>query len=221
MDWFTWLSKTSLDPSLVYDYAIIFIYNELEEDDILYFNHEFLQNMGISIAKHRLHILKLARKEKGGSVIHPMLWSIVFAIKKTKNYVFKKVGALTHRNNSSLSLVKVRNNSLRWKVSMLQRNKRCLIRAGMEETRSTRERNESHIFGFGQKNLMIGYKDLHETDNESSSSIRTPSSTVETKVNPCNSSFSSTLGQSLDGECWSSSMEENKWDSMFTDLRPT
>ncbi|XP_073049703.1 uncharacterized protein [Primulina eburnea] len=218
MDWFTWLSKTSLDPSLAYDYAVIFTYNELEEEDILYFNHEFLQSMGIAIAKHRLQILKLARK---GRIIHPMLWSIMFAIKKTKNYVFKKVEALTHRNSSSLSLVKVRNNSLRWKVSMLQRNKRSLIRAGMEETRPTRERNESHKFGFGPKNLMIGYKDLHGTDNESSSSIQTPSSTVETKVNPCNSSFSSTLGQSLDGEYWSSSMEENKWDSMFTDLKPT
>lgn len=214
MDWFVWLSKTSLDPSHVYDYAVIFTYNELEEDDMLCFNHEFLQNMGIAVAKHRLEILKLARKEKRGRIVHPMLW-IILAIKKTKNYVFKKVEALTHRNDSSISLVKVRNNSLRWKVSMLQRNKRFL-RAGMEETRPTRERNENHKFG-----LMIGYKDMHETDNESLSSIRTPSNTTETKVNPWNSSFSSTLGQSLDGECWSSSMEESKWDSMFTDLKPT
>ncbi|XP_073057126.1 uncharacterized protein [Primulina eburnea] len=216
MDWFDWLSKTSLDPSHVYDYAVIFTYNELEEDDMLYFNHEFLQSMGIAVAKHRLEILKVARKEKGGKIIHPMLW-IILAIKKTKNYVFKKVEALTHRNDSSLSLVKVRNNSLRWKVSMLQRNKRFL-RAGMEETRPTRERNESHKIGFGQKILMLGYKDMHETDHESSSSIRTPSSTAETKVN---SSFSSTLGQSVDGDYWSSCMEESKWDSMFTDLKPT
>lgn len=220
MDWFVWLSKTSLAPSHVYDYAVIFTYNELEEDDMICFNHEFLRSMGIAVAKHRLEILKLARKEKGGRIVHPMPW-IILAIKKTKNYVFKKVEALTHRNDSSISLAKVRNNSLRWKVSMLQRNKRFL-RAGMEGSRPTRERNENHKFGFGQKILMIGYKDMHETDNESLSSIRTPSSTTETKVNPWNSSFSSTLGrQSLDGEYWSSSMEESKWDSMFTDLKPT
>ncbi|XP_073129034.1 uncharacterized protein [Henckelia pumila] len=222
MDWFTWLSKTSLDPSHIFDYAEILTYNELEEDDMLYFNHEFLQSMGIAIAKHRLEIIKLARKEKGGRMIqYPMLW-IMLAIKKTKNYVSKKVEALTHRNDSSLSLVKVRNNSLRWKVSMLQRNKRFLRASGMEETRPTRERNESRKFGFGRKVLMIGYKDhQHLTDDESSSSIRSPTSTTETKVNPWNSSFSSTLGQSGDGEYWSSSLEESKWDSMFRDLKPT
>lgn len=100
---------------------------------------------------------------------------------------------------------------------MLQRNKRFL-KTGMEETR---ERNESHKFGSGQKILMIGDKDMHETDKESLSSIRTSSSTTETKVNPWNSSFSSTLGHSLDGEYWSSSMEESTWDSMFTDLKST
>ncbi|GMP34592.1 hypothetical protein CsSME_00007398 [Camellia sinensis var. sinensis] len=48
MDWFSWLSKTGLEPSLVYEYGLSFSHNELEEDDIAYFNHEFLQSMGIS-----------------------------------------------------------------------------------------------------------------------------------------------------------------------------
>ncbi|KZV44166.1 hypothetical protein F511_22518 [Dorcoceras hygrometricum] len=221
MDWFAWLSKTNLDRSLVYDYAVMFTYNELEEDDILHFNHEFLQSMGVAIAKHRLEILKLARKEKGGRSMIRRLDILMFAIKKTKNYLSRKVEALTHhRDNSSLSLVKVGNSSLRWKVSMLQRNKRRFKWASAEVTG---ERNESPRIGFGEKILMIGYKDPHDTDNEGSSTIRTQSSSTETKVNPAwNSSFSSALGpQSLDGECWSSSMEDNKWDSMFADLRPT
>ncbi|TKY73037.1 hypothetical protein E2542_SST01784 [Spatholobus suberectus] len=65
MDWFSWLSRTSLEPSLIYEYGLAFARNELQLEDAIYFNHEFLQSMGISIAKHRLEILKLARKEDG------------------------------------------------------------------------------------------------------------------------------------------------------------
>lgn len=65
MDWFSWLSRTTLEPSLIYDYGLIFARNELQLDDAIYFNHEFLQSMGISIAKHRLEILKLVKKEGG------------------------------------------------------------------------------------------------------------------------------------------------------------
>ncbi|CAI8610436.1 unnamed protein product [Vicia faba] len=64
MDWFSWLSKTTLDPSLIYDYGLIFARNELQLQDASYFNHEFLQSMGISIAKHRLEILKLVKKDQ-------------------------------------------------------------------------------------------------------------------------------------------------------------
>ncbi|KAK7304096.1 hypothetical protein RJT34_15140 [Clitoria ternatea] len=66
MDWFSWLSRTSLDPSLIYEYGLAFARNELQLEDAIYFNHEFLQSMGISIAKHRLEILKLAKKDDGG-----------------------------------------------------------------------------------------------------------------------------------------------------------
>jgi hypothetical protein len=64
MDWFSWLSKTTLDHSLIYDYGLIFARNELQLEDATYFNHEFLQSMGITIAKHRLEILKLVKKEE-------------------------------------------------------------------------------------------------------------------------------------------------------------
>ncbi|MED6157221.1 hypothetical protein PIB30_021418 [Stylosanthes scabra] len=65
MDWFSWLSRTTLEPSLVYEYGLAFARNELQLEDATHFNHEFLQSMGISVAKHRLEILKLAKKEDG------------------------------------------------------------------------------------------------------------------------------------------------------------
>ncbi|XP_038879652.1 uncharacterized protein LOC120071438 [Benincasa hispida] len=61
MDWFSWLSRTGLDPLHTYEYGLLFARNALKPDDIPRFNHHFLQKIGISIAKHRLEILKLAK----------------------------------------------------------------------------------------------------------------------------------------------------------------
>lgn len=63
MDWFQWLSKTTLHPSLVYNYGVLFASNDLTLNDIPYFDHDFLLSMGVKIGKHRLEILKLARAE--------------------------------------------------------------------------------------------------------------------------------------------------------------
>lgn len=64
MDWFSWLSKSPLNPTLVHEYGLAFAFNELEEEDISYFDHPFLQSMGISVAKHRLEILKLVHNHQ-------------------------------------------------------------------------------------------------------------------------------------------------------------
>ncbi|KAH7569114.1 hypothetical protein JRO89_XS06G0108300 [Xanthoceras sorbifolium] len=87
MDWFSWLSRSSLEPSLIYEYGLAFARNELQEEDLTYFNHEFLQSMGITVAKHRLEILKLASKEVGGSP--KSLSRLVMAINKTKKSISK------------------------------------------------------------------------------------------------------------------------------------
>ncbi|KAL0429762.1 UNVERIFIED_CONTAM: hypothetical protein Sradi_0602200 [Sesamum radiatum] len=203
MDWFSWLSKTNLDPSLVYDYALTFTYNELQDDDIAYFSHEFLQSMGVSIAKHRLEILKLARKEKSRS-IKPVLW-FVFAIKQTKNYLAKHIHALVHRENSTLSVVPTRNHSLRWKVAMLQRNKRSLMLT-----------NGSPVGGSQSSGSSKSSSWIESEANAESGHI-----TRGAPANTWNSSFSSTVVHSLEGEYWSSSTEEIKWDSMFQNLKPT
>ncbi|CAK9150141.1 unnamed protein product [Ilex paraguariensis] len=125
MDWFSWLSKTGLEPSLIYEYGLAFSHNELEEDDIAYFNHEFLQSMGISIAKHRLEILKLARKEKGNGP-HPMSRLLV-AIKRTKRSLTKYIRTWIRREDSALVLLPRRSYSGRWKHAMMRRNKRLTM----------------------------------------------------------------------------------------------
>ncbi|KAJ0706076.1 putative sterile alpha motif domain-containing protein [Helianthus annuus] len=91
MDWYSWLSKTNLDPYLVYEYGRTFTHNELQRSDIHYFTHEFLQSMGVSVAKHRLEILKLARRNTGG---RPKIGfsKLVSAIAKTRMLLSKRFG---------------------------------------------------------------------------------------------------------------------------------
>ncbi|XP_021689695.2 uncharacterized protein LOC110671521 [Hevea brasiliensis] len=103
MDWFSWLSRSGLEPSLVYEYGLAFARNELQEVDLIYFNHEFLQSMGISIAKHRLEILKLARKEAGAGTTG--LSKFIFAINKTKKNLKKCITKLVFHEDSVFKAV--------------------------------------------------------------------------------------------------------------------
>ncbi|XP_009798219.1 uncharacterized protein LOC107831885 [Nicotiana tabacum] len=201
MDWFSWLSKTSLDPSLVYDYALVFAHNELDQDDVEYFNHEFLQSMGISIAKHRLEILKLARKEKSRSSRIHILWFIL-AIKQAKQQLAKRLSTWTHRPNSS-ALLPLRNYSSRWKASMLKRNNRLTAakqeRPVMQSTNATPNQGRLMMLTNGSPNLMIDY-----SDGWISSSSSSP---VE--------------GFRDDKDMDVIYSEEIKWETMFQDLKPT
>ncbi|XP_062224951.1 uncharacterized protein LOC133923680 [Phragmites australis] len=65
MDWHAWLSGARLEPAMVYEYALVFARNELEADDVAFLDHEILHSMGISVAKHRLEILKLTWRDRG------------------------------------------------------------------------------------------------------------------------------------------------------------
>ncbi|XP_057787880.1 uncharacterized protein LOC131005091 [Salvia miltiorrhiza] len=230
MDWFTWLSKTELDPCVVYEYALTFTHNELGQDDVAYFSHEFLQSMGVSIAKHRLEILKLARKKKGRRSIYPVLW-FMLAIKQTKNYVVKHIQALLHHDRLPLSVVPSRNHSLRWKVSMLQRNKRLRAPPGKTEWPVIGSDGPSFVSDPGILMLTNGSPmEGSRSSGSSQSSIWVESeanaesghiTTAEALANPWNSSFSRTTIHSPDRDYWSSSTEEIKWDSMFKNLKPT
>ncbi|KAL0725944.1 hypothetical protein Bca4012_040543 [Brassica carinata] len=98
MNWFSWLSRTNLEDSLTYEYGLSFSHNELEYEDIAYFNHEFLQSMGISIAKHRLEILKLARRHCKPS---RSISRVLIAIRKTGKCFSEYVRAMMRRREES------------------------------------------------------------------------------------------------------------------------
>ena len=98
MDWFSWLSRTNLEPSLIYDYGITFARNELQLEDSSYFDHEFLQSMGISIAKHRLEILKLAKKENNGVSPKRLSGVIKRCLRKCASKLGFREGAVVVKN---------------------------------------------------------------------------------------------------------------------------
>ena len=191
MDWFSWLSKSGLEPSLVYEYGLTFAHNELEEEDMFYFNHEFLQSMGISIAKHRLEILKLARKEKGKRPL--AVARLVAAIKKTKNTFANYVRTLLmHKQESALAVVPVpvptrSGLGTRW-------NKSAMMKRG-------RKKQETLFLTNGSSTLVPAQPGF--------SSPVVYHFQKEEKMD----------GDEDDGY-WSAAVEEIKWDTMFQDLKP-
>ncbi|KAB2093845.1 hypothetical protein ES319_A02G120300v1 [Gossypium barbadense] len=195
MDWFSWLSKTGLDPSLVYEYALAFSHNELEEEDIVYFNHEFLQSMGISIAKHRLEILKLARKERG--VTPRPVSRLLLAIKRTKRSLGKYIRTWVRRQeHSALVVVNPRSRSgyaNKWKGAILKRNKKLMV--------GTQGRL---LLTNGTPLLVSG------------------TARVESFSSPMVFDYQK---EKMDGEdedgYWSTAVEDIRWDTMFQDLKPT
>ncbi|WOK91612.1 hypothetical protein Cni_G00303 [Canna indica] len=130
MDWYSWLSKSGLDPVLVYEYSILFSDNELEEDDTNHFDHEFLQSMGIAIAKHRLEILKLAKKHKSKPPPRPVA-RLLAVIERTKKSVTSwRARSFINRDNSAVAVV-ARHGETGVRVAsrgaaMLRRNKKLL-----------------------------------------------------------------------------------------------
>jgi SAM domain (Sterile alpha motif) len=122
MDWYTWLSNTNLDKFLVYDYSLLFSRNELEEEDISHFDHEFLQSMGISIAKHRLEILKLSKRHRPVRLSQSALPRLFTAFHKTRQCLVRCLKALVHREYSTAIVVVERPPPK--KTEMFKRSKR-------------------------------------------------------------------------------------------------
>ncbi|KAI3766231.1 hypothetical protein L2E82_16283 [Cichorium intybus] len=203
IDWFSWLSKTSLEPSLIYEYGMAFSRNELEEDDITYFNHEFLQSMGISIAKHRLEILKLARKQKGSRGSHPIS-KFIFAIKKTKRTLANFIQRWVRRDESALVLVR---KSYGWKGTMLRRNKRLMT------------------FKQATPTLLLT-NSYHKSDSVRINSFASPLVYDLRYDQGKNDGFDGDdhekYDEGDDGDYWSGGgVKEIKWDTMFQNLKPT
>lgn len=191
MDWFSWLSKTGLEPSLVYEYGLAFAHNELEEEDIIYLNHEFLQSMGISIAKHRLEILKLARREKGTGP-RPITRLLV-ALKKTKRSLAKYIQTLIHREESALVLVPRPSYGTRFRGAMLKRKNKLMVAKQGNRLLLT---NGSPVVVSGPRLESFSSPLAYDLTKE--------------KVEEGDG----------DGY-WSTGVEEIRWDTMFQDLKPT
>lgn len=191
MDWFSWLSKTSLDPFLVYEYALAFTQNELEKDDIFYFNHDFLQSMGISIAKHRLEILKLATKQKESA---PHLMSrLLTAIKPKTSKFSTNFRSWACRDESALVIIP----SLRYKNAKAEKSKRPIVPNKISKAPLLITNGRCPAFlrsSIMEKSLNHALQDI-ERDGEK-------------------------LSEDYD-DYWSCVVEEIKWDSMFQNLKPT
>lgn len=219
----------------MYEYGLAFAHNELEEEDIAYFNHEFLQSMGISIAKHRLEILKLARREKSSSshtLKHPIS-KFLLVLKKTKKSLANYIATLIHRDDSeNRSLIVVPNNKMmrkkkkskvvgaisyssRWKKAMMIRNTRKLVM----------------VEGNNQERLMLTNSDYFgDVVGDDPMVVSTP------RLDSFSSPLMYDLHQNKEeikvpddqddvdddhDEHWSPALEEIRWDAMFQDLKPT
>ncbi|KAK0596393.1 hypothetical protein LWI29_015294 [Acer saccharum] len=205
MDWFSWLSKTGLEACLVYEYGLAFSHNELEEDDIPYFNHEFLQSMGISIAKHRLEILKLARKNKLGP--RPTMSRLLFAIKRSKRSLAKCLRNWIHPQESSSALVVVPRSTTgsRWRGAMLKRNKKLMMA-------------NTHHYSYNNKQPRL----LLTNSRSISGPIRIESFSSPVVCDYNQKDHEETMeGDDDDDGYWSTGVEEIRWDTMFQDLKPT
>jgi hypothetical protein len=98
MDWYAWLCKTGLDPDLALEYALLFARNELGAADIRHLNHEFLASMGVAVAKHRLEILKLARRETSAAAGK----AVAAAITALPRRATRLLAAAVHRSARSV-----------------------------------------------------------------------------------------------------------------------
>lgn len=90
LDWYSWLQRAGIQPPYTSEYALLFSENDLQEEDITEFSHDFLQSIGISNAKHRLKIIRLARKERGLTVVKTRGYFLA-AVKLMRNKIKKKV----------------------------------------------------------------------------------------------------------------------------------
>ncbi|XP_076903229.1 uncharacterized protein LOC143558240 [Bidens hawaiensis] len=217
MDWFSWLSKTHIQPPFIQEYALVLSHNQLEEDDIPYFNHEFLQSMGISIAKHRLEILKLARKSSGS---HPMA-KLLAAIKKTKRILARYVRTWMHLKDSAMARVKRRSYSSRWKVAMVKRSNRLTVMNKLGPATLLITNGYQPVVGSsGAKVNSFSGSLVYEL--QQGESKEDGEYTENLYSDDEDNRDGGSCGGGGGGGYWpGTSVEEIKWDAMFQDLKPT
>ncbi|CAN6214876.1 unnamed protein product [Urochloa humidicola] len=98
MDWYAWMCRAGLHPDVALDYALLFARNELGADDLPHLDHHLLASMGVNVAKHRLEILKLAKKESSSSASHSRAAAAITALPWRAT---RLVAAAVHRSARS------------------------------------------------------------------------------------------------------------------------
>ncbi|CAA0816448.1 Sterile alpha motif (SAM) domain-containing protein [Striga hermonthica] len=209
MDWFSWLSKTGLDPTLVYEYGLAFAQNELDHDDIPYFNHEFLLSMGIAVAKHRLEILKLAAKHK---IRRPRdhdlplaVSRILTAVRHTRRRLSRCVRTWIRRSDesSALAIVPRPSGSGRWKSSAAAKREARLAVIKPSKKPLLLTNGSPMLFGSSRIN-----------------SFASPNLDWEAEERDFGGGDRKLEGGDRE-EYWSSAVEKIRWDTMFQNLKPT
>ncbi|KFK36550.1 hypothetical protein AALP_AA4G138300 [Arabis alpina] len=200
MDWFSWLSKTNLESSLIHEYGLSFSKNELEHEDIAYFNHEFLQSMGISIAKHRLEILKLARNHSP-PLTSRSISRFVNAVRKTGKCFSHHLRAWMRREESS---------------------SRALVLVSKKKSSSSNGIGKWRRGGFMKRSKR------YVMPSNGNGGCEKQERLLLTNGTPCRlDSFSSPMVFDYsfnDDTLYAKNcqdLEEIKWDSMFQNLKPT
>ncbi|CAN4113106.1 unnamed protein product [Withania somnifera] len=244
MDWYSWLSKTSLDQELIYEYGLVFRRNELQKEDLIYFNHEFLQSMDITVAKHRLEILKLARKEVGGrgtTLSSNGLSRLVLAINKTKKLLAKNLSKISfHRASTHVALSELKPYRTQWtgalkklESSKEQRQERAIVTTRSMVMKSgpldrmVTNRNLSAsgpLHGSVQEKFIYPYRspmksgplDRRYRDNAVYPSRINKSGPLDTKCfSPMLNHYNQEMIPADDGIVYS------QWSLMFQDMKPT
>ncbi|GAB4842117.1 hypothetical protein Ancab_012075 [Ancistrocladus abbreviatus] len=163
--------------------------------------------MGISIGKHRLKILKLGRRDKGGGL--GSISKLILALKKTKKSVAKCLRSWVQQEEQARVLVMVPRQptssslgSSRWKKVMLKRSKKLvMMREGRLMLTNGNNIDEPLVVSTPVLDSFCGPL-VHDLQSQK-------------KYNGG--------GDDLDEEYWTPSLEEIRWDAMFEDpdLKPT
>lgn len=192
MDWYSWLSNSSLEPYLVYEYGLLLTNNELEEEDIAYFDHSFLQSMGIAVAKHRLEILKLTNKDRR---VPPLpVAKLVAAIRQSKNCLARYLRTLSRAKSPAILVVPTTPYGDRWGGAMLRRKtKLALLRQGR---------------------LMITDRGM------SIARVPSPSHSASPMFRSHHDQRYAAAAADDDGY-WETAVGDMRWDAMFQNLKPT
>ncbi|OEL27875.1 hypothetical protein BAE44_0011105 [Dichanthelium oligosanthes] len=208
MDWYAWLSRTGLAPSVTYEYGRLFSRNELEPGDAAHFDHDLLKSMGIAVAKHRLEILKLARKQAAeeGEGASASLSAARLARRATRCLARCVRRLARRRGASSVTVVpRICSGDDAVRVGAVQRKSASATKkmvlmitdgAGVGDYGLTRGGGTARLSASSQKASLM-FHDCYHNDDDGEE------------------------GGESEEEDGGAGDDDIKWDSMFQDLKPT